>query len=65
MTEYLVTDFLNEKEYDKKLKKKYLELPNFDKNFNYSKDIIFYKNWKNHKNKITDMKKIFKCIIIF
>ena len=57
MTEYLVTDFLNEREYDKKLKKKYLELPNFDKNFNYSKDILFYKNWKNHKNKITDMKK--------
>ena len=57
MKDHLITDFLKVEDFKNIKSKKYLELPSFDKNFNFSKDTIFYKNWKNHKNKITDMKK--------
>ena len=57
MKDHLITDFLRVEDFKNIKSKKYLELPNFDKNFNFSKDTIFYDNWKNYKNKITDMKK--------
>ena len=57
MTEYLVTDFLNDREYDKKYKKRYLELPVFDKEYNLKKDIIYYKKWNNYQNKLKDTKR--------
>ena len=60
MTEYLVTDFLNEKEYDKKFKKRYLELPVFDNNFNFKNNIIYYKKWNNYQSKLRDIEKNLK-----
>lgn len=57
MKEYLVTDFLNDREYDKKYKKRYLELPVFDKEYNLKKDIIYYKGWNNYQNKLKDIKR--------
>ena len=65
MTEYLVTDFLNDKEYDKKYRKRYLEFPNFDNNFNFKNNIIYYKKWNNYQNKLNDMKNIQNYMIIF
>ena len=65
MKDHLITDFLKVEDFKNIKSKKYLELPDFDKNFNFSKDIIFNRNWKNHNKKISDMKKILKCIIIF
>ena len=65
MRDYLITDFLQHINFKNIKSKKYLEIPKFDKNFNFSKDIIFYKNWKKSKLKVRDIKKILKYTIIF
>ena len=56
MKENLITDFLNLNQINN-YPKKYLELPAFDKNYNFKKNIIFYKNWSNYKKKLSEMKK--------
>ena len=61
MRDYLITDFLQIDDFKNIKSKKYLEIPDlFNENFHYSKDIIFHKPWKNHKNKIKDIKKNLK-----
>ena len=60
MRDHLITDFLEINACKKIQSKKYLEIPKFDKNFNFSKDIIFYKNWKKSKLKVRDIKKNIK-----
>ena len=59
MKETIITDFLD---YDKNdsFPKKYLELPTFDKKFNFKKNIVFYKQWNDYKKKIIDIKKNIK-----
>ena len=59
MKETIITDFLD---YDKNdsSPKKYLELPTFDKKFNFKKNIVFYKQWNDYKKKIIDIKKNIK-----
>ena len=50
MKETIITDFLD---YDKNdsFPKKYLELPTFDKKFNFKKNIVFYKQWNDYKKR--------------
>jgi len=60
MRDYLITDFLQHTDFKNIKSKKYLEIPKFDKKFNLSKDVIFYKDWKTSKNKIRDIKKNIK-----
>ena len=59
MKENLITDFLNFNQINN-YPKRYLELPAFDKNYNFKKNIIFYKKWSNYKKKLSEMKKNLK-----
>ncbi len=65
MKDHLITDFLKIEDYKNIKSKKYLEIPIFDKDLNFSKDVIFYKNWKNYRNKISDMNKNIKIYNYF
>lgn len=49
--QYLVTDLYHIEKYDKSLKKIFLEIPVFDKK-NKLKKNIFFKRWRNHREKI-------------
>ena len=62
MKETIITDFLD---YDKNdsSPKKYLELPTFDKKFNFKKNIVFYKQWNDYKKKIIDIKINLKLLL--
>ena len=59
MKEKLITDFLNYNKSDNS-RKKYLELPSFDKKNNFKKNIIYYKKWDNYKTKLSEAKKNLK-----
>ena len=64
MKENLITDFLHSNQINS-LPKKYLELPSFDKKFNFNKNIIFYKKWNNYENKLNEMKRNLKLYDYF
>ena len=64
MKENLITDFLHSNQINS-LPKKYLELPTFDKKFNFNKNIIFYKKWNNCENKLNEMKRNLKLYDYF
>ena len=49
--QYLVTDLYHIEKYDKSLKKIFLEIPVFDKKNKLRKN-IFFKRWRNHREKI-------------
>ena len=59
MKENLITDFLHSNQINN-LPKKYLELPAFDKKYNFKKNIIFYKKWNNYEKKLSDIRKNLK-----
>jgi len=63
----LITDFLNfdQKNQKKSVQKTYLELPVFDENYEILNKNISYKKWKNSKEKLDDIKKIFNLYDYF
>ena len=60
MRDYLITDFLQHINFKNIKSKNIWKYQNLTKTFNYSKDIIFYKNWKKSKLKVRDIKKEIK-----
>jgi len=64
MKNNLITDFLRSNQINN-LPKKYLELPVFDKQFNFKKNIIFYKKWNNYENKLSEMERNLKLYDYF
>ena len=64
MKENLITDFLHSNQINN-LPKKYLELPAFDKKYNFKKNIIFYKKWNNYEKKLSELKRNLKLYDYF
>ena len=59
MRENLITDFLNYKQ-NNGHPKKYLELPVFEKDYEYKKNIIFYNEWNDYKKRLIDIRRNLK-----
>ena len=57
MKKILITDFLKAGLNDYYIKKIYLDLPAFDKNYKLKKNTIYQKKWNNYKLKLHDIKK--------
>jgi len=57
MKKILITDFLKAGLNDHNIKKIYLDLPAFDKNYKLKKNTIYQKRWNNYKLKLHDIKK--------